>query len=333
MHKVKISLIHDDILNSSCPVVFVKHIETTPLSRPERCIDKKLNGRLSRECKNNKKEAHIILEDLGSLGFSKLFVINFHKQDLPFKYHSVFHYAERIIELAQKETDASIIATAVHGPGDGLDSSEAMQTMIFAFTTIIGSLKEVLNIREIQFVEKEETVFQRLKERTDFLVSQNLLFRDKSGLFIIPHPATVTEQAAIDRLDLPYLFVAMPYAKEFKNAYYFGMKAPIEQRQRRCERADQEVFVGDIVERVQKTIQAAELVIADITGNNPNVFYEVGYAEGVNKKTILISQQTDNLPFDMSTRRVIRYEPMDIDSLAKDIGKYLDVMLPPLKPN
>jgi len=48
-----------------------------------------------------------------------------------------------------------------------------------------------------------------------------------------------------------------------------------------------------------RSIQESSFLIADITPDNPNVFYEVGYAHGLKKPTILLSdRRRDNLPFD-----------------------------------
>ena len=71
----------------------------------------------------------------------------------------------------------------------------------------------------------------------------------------------------------------------------------------------------------------AELVVADITGHNPNVFYEVGYAEGLGKKVIFITQNQD-IPFDLRTEKRINYDPQDILSLANQLGELLDAILP-----
>jgi hypothetical protein len=50
-------------------------------------------------------------------------------------------------------------------------------------------------------------------------------------------------------------------------------------------------------------------VIADITPDNPNVFYEVGYAHGIKKPTILLSdRRRDKLPFDVSGFRTLFYD-------------------------
>ena len=58
---------------------------------------------------------------------------------------------------------------------------------------------------------------------------------------------------------------------------------------------------------MQREIQQAEVVIAEITSANPNVFYEVGYAHALNKPTILLAQRGAPPPFDISSFQVIYY--------------------------
>lgn len=56
-------------------------------------------------------------------------------------------------------------------------------------------------------------------------------------------------------------------------------------------------------------IKAASIVIADITPDNPNVFYELGFAHALNKPTIVLSEkQRAKLPFDVSGLRTIFYD-------------------------
>jgi hypothetical protein len=55
-------------------------------------------------------------------------------------------------------------------------------------------------------------------------------------------------------------------------------------------------------------ICAARIVIADCTGRNPNVFYEIGIAHAVGKPVVLITQDVNDIPFDISHIRYIIYE-------------------------
>jgi hypothetical protein len=70
---------------------------------------------------------------------------------------------------------------------------------------------------------------------------------------------------------------------------------------------------GLIPNQIWTGIRFAEVVVADITGNNPNVFYELGLAHALGKEVILLAQGDEHAPFDVSTSRVLRY---DINALA-----------------
>jgi len=60
---------------------------------------------------------------------------------------------------------------------------------------------------------------------------------------------------------------------------------------------------GLIIEDITPSIQEASIIIADITPDNPNVFYEVGYAHGIKKPTILLSER-DGPPFRLTCRHL-----------------------------
>ena len=65
-----------------------------------------------------------------------------------------------------------------------------------------------------------------------------------------------------------------------RDVWTFGIQQPVRDLGLLCERLDQEAFTGDILSRIRSGIAQALLVIADLTGCNPNVFLEVGYAWG-----------------------------------------------------
>jgi hypothetical protein len=75
-----------------------------------------------------------------------------------------------------------------------------------------------------------------------------------------------------------------------------------------CHRADKEVGPGDIVEHVMESLINSRMVIADLTGKNANVFYELGVRHAVSNSTILIAEGTEHIPFDLRTLRAIVYQ-------------------------
>jgi hypothetical protein len=334
MSSLRISLRHADLLQTPCSIVFMKHIEGT-MSAPESALNAATHGQLQAIYTQHEREDHEILDSDTPQGRVRAYVVNFHKQDLPFSYRSVDRYARTILRVAGTEQSEAAstpvtVVTAIHGPGAGLDASESMETLVLAFANELGSRPQLGGLLgEVILVEKEKEVFERLQERLKYLAARGVVTFDGSTCFVNPSTAqtpTAVEERRVQQLSLRHLFVAMPYAKEFNNAYYFGIKQPIELRGRKCERVDQDAFTGDIVDRIKTRIRGSELVIADITGNNPNMFFEVGYAEGLGKTIILISQVQDT-PFDLKTRRQIRHDPQDILLLADALSEQLDASL------
>ena len=96
-----------------------------------------------------------------------------------------------------------------------------------------------------------------------------------------------------------FCFVLMPFTSDFDDIYALGIKDSCKELDVYCERVDEQIFKETILERIYNQISKADLIIADMTGRNPNVFYEVGYAHALNKPTILLTQNADDIPFDL----------------------------------
>lgn len=102
--------------------------------------------------------------------------------------------------------------------------------------------------------------------------------------------------------------VLMPFKKEFDEVYRVAVKEPLTELGYRCERIDELPFVGDVVQKLYDKLEHAGLIIADMTGQNPNVFYELGYADALRKTVILLARAAADVPFDVRSRRFITYE-------------------------
>lgn len=333
MLELRISLRHQSVLEVACSMLFVKHIEGS-MSAPELALNEVTEGKLQDAYEQHEREEAVEVSSGSPLPFGSIYALNFHRDDLPFTYASVDQYARRILEVATRSrSDAqrtiSIVATAVHGPGAGLDTSEAMETLLTAFASELHSMQRLGDLQEIILVERDARVFARLGERLKHLEANGIITFDGDAILLRPldlEPTGSLEASALRQRSLRHLFVAMPYAKEFDNLYYFGIKDQVERRDLRCERVDKDEYVGDVVERIKERISKAELVIADITGGSPNVFFEVGYAEGVGKPVILLTQPQD-VPFDLRTKNQIRYDPHDLLSVSRELGEILDALL------
>jgi hypothetical protein len=96
-----------------------------------------------------------------------------------------------------------------------------------------------------------------------------------------------------------FVFVLMPFAPAFDDVYNLGIKAACTDAGAYCERVDEQIFHESILQRVYNQIAKADIVVADMTDRNPNVFYEAGYAHALGKVVILLTQKFEDIPFDL----------------------------------
>lgn len=79
----------------------------------------------------------------------------------------------------------------------------------------------------------------------------------------------------------------------------------------RAMRGDEEFVSGDIFPHILRLIARARIVVANIDGRNPNVFYELGIAHAMGKPTILISPTPEDVPFDIRTKRLVLFQSLE----------------------
>ena len=105
-----------------------------------------------------------------------------------------------------------------------------------------------------------------------------------------------------------FAFVLMPFDSSFDDVYRLGVKETCEKLGITAERVDEQIFYKeDILQRIYQQILAADFIIADMTGRNPNVFYETGYAHGKGKTCLLLTSNVDDIPFDLKHHRHLVY--------------------------
>jgi hypothetical protein len=120
----------------------------------------------------------------------------------------------------------------------------------------------------------------------------------------------------------PFVFVLMPFKREFDDIYQLGIKALCTELGLHCERVDEQQFEGSIVERIYNQIAKADIVISDMTGRNENVFYETGYAHALGQRVILLTQQAEDIPFDLKHLIHTVYDS-SITKLKKELNRRL----------
>ncbi len=84
-----------------------------------------------------------------------------------------------------------------------------------------------------------------------------------------------------------------------------------------------------IMEDIQDAISTSQIIIADLTGANANVFYEIGMAHAMEKPVLLLTQSTEYVPFDLRHRRLLiyNYSPRGCKPLETHLEQHVRAMV------
>ena len=128
---------------------------------------------------------------------------------------------------------------------------------------------------------------------------------------------------------MPTVFVLMPFDEEFAPVYDRFIKPLFEKAGFTVERADDILSQQNILKVILQGIHKCDLVIADLTKVNPNVFYELGLAHALKKPVILITQSRDEVPFDLKSYRLLEYSRdfVKIQEASEELLKYAEGFL------
>jgi hypothetical protein len=131
-------------------------------------------------------------------------------------------------------------------------------------------------------------------------------------------------------------FIIMPFGVESLDIVYEDFVKPVLENDCHliCERGD-DVFGSNIImDDIENSIRASDLIVADLTGKNPNVFYEVGISHTLKKPVLLLAQAIDDVPFDLRHRRVLLYEytPHGCKKLEKNLSENIREIVKKITP-
>lgn len=216
-----------------------------------------------------------------------------------------------VTELTQKLTDilsrwstqlgAAAAPSAQAAPAAAL-SRDRLQTFfpteglsVDAFAEVVAS-KTAAKVQAVQ-QEREEALAEQA-------IKYNEALRLQPGELVFGRPSA-TSQFKGD------IFMIMPFADSFTSIYRDIVRPLMSEMNLKITRGDEFTSPnGVIMGEVWSALNNCKFVIAEITGGNDNVFYELGIAHTLNKPAILMTQaaKTEDIPFDVRHLRYIRYE-------------------------
>ena len=130
----------------------------------------------------------------------------------------------------------------------------------------------------------------------------------------------------IEKLPSKKCFVVMPFNSRRDYMYENAIVKALEEKDsftfEKPYRLDKSLKSGSIPKELQEKINVADLIIADISEKNLNVFYEIGYSYALEKITLLLREDGSNfnIPFDIVGDRYVKYKlPMKQEDLDQEM--------------
>jgi hypothetical protein len=143
-----------------------------------------------------------------------------------------------------------------------------------------------------------------------------LLLRENTQTSLAPKVFTIPA----GHPDPDLVSIMMPFDPSF-GPVYKALSDAAGKEGWRCQRVD-DMWVNDaIINDIVKLIADSRVVICDLSGRNPNVFYETGIAHTIGRNFILLAQQDSDVPFDLRHLRFVKYLLNDqgVDKLVEDV--------------
>jgi hypothetical protein len=123
----------------------------------------------------------------------------------------------------------------------------------------------------------------------------------------------------------PYVFMLMPFGSDWH--LYERVKSAVQDVIKlTCIRADDIPGAGfDLLEKIHIAIERSELVIAEVSDRNPNVFYELGFAVGIKKPILLLAHRNVEIPSDLRGRELILHtdDRNGVEAFNKELRNHL----------
>lgn len=196
-------------------------------------------------------------------------------------------FAREVTQLSAMSGD-SYLAQQVYGTISQLTARTPREDAIVVLRDLLRKLEQYEPVADLEDVDS-------LRERIANLEDQ---LSESSG--------EVT--STLDTSEESTVFVIMPFKPEFNDVWKGGIQRAAQAEGFKPIRVDMINRSTNITDDIVDSIDKCRLAIVDVTDNNPNVMFELGYALAKQKPNIIISQSADYLPFDIRNIRTIVYQ-------------------------
>lgn len=265
----------------------------------------------------------LLLDTFGTIGVKEVLFVGV-EHLFEYRYRNIREFAHRALAyLANNSPQVETVCFTLHGVGYGLDEIEAFESEIAGIVDALSHGEFPKSLKEIMIVELQKSRAEQLTQSLKDLFPYGVVVINKGNLAETGSSSSSRLiEAGLFSETKPLVFVAMPFDKKMIDVFHYGIKRAVNSAGYLCERVDEEHFTGDVMEHVKLRIRQADLVLADLTQANANVYLELGYAWGCEKRTVLLAQDSNELKFDVKGQRCLIYS--SIKELEEMLYKELE---------
>ena len=215
-------------------------------------------------------------------------------------------------------SDVVILLGGFNGTLQAANWARLSRKPILPFASFGGTAKDVYTVESKRFEDVYAASIQRLEyEKVLKSVSKDWekLAKDTVGL-------------AEKVVTTPSVFVIMSFAEtgQYKDLYA-SIKRVCEKYEYDAQRVDESNLLKRIIPEIMRQVRQSAFVVADVTEAKPNVFYELGFSDGLGKEVILTAKAGTELPFDIQDVPVIFWESFvdfeeELEKRVAQIGQW-----------
>ena len=176
----------------------------------------------------------------------------------------------------------------------------------------------------LQFTSLENAILDQARRTgagSTQLAWPNVLARPVSTLDFACEPVQMTSVTANTAFVIMSMDAGDPMLEDVSN----GIKDVCKMFGVTAKRSDDFEHSGRITDLILRMIRTSDILIADVSGERPNVYYEIGYAHALNKKPIVYRRLNTRLHFDLSVHNVPEYT--NVSDLKHKLERRLEDVL------
>ncbi|KDN29418.1 hypothetical protein VFDL14_14685 [Vibrio fortis] len=186
---------------------------------------------------------------------------------------------------------------------------------MFVYVLIRKLFHDYLKVKDYQKDEYRQDLEKELYNINYKLSSNEERFKQMNELVIQGNSFQSAENSFLSKLGVHekfevksnQVFVLTPMNKDFYEDYAWVEESFLKHKFL-CVKGDDVMVQSNLLSHIIKEIASSRFVVANISGRNPNVFYELGIAHAMGKDVLLIARNEKDITFDLSSSQVIVYK-------------------------